>query len=95
MRPSGNIQGGFNFMIIRSIKNITRQYWDIILMSDIVIDRVNLLVKYQQDILVFTCFNGRIIGDGDVEITGVDRDWDGDENEAPLKIENENYLDYQ
>ena len=66
------------------MKNITRQYWDIILMSDIVIDRVNLLVKYQQDILVFTCFNGRIIGDGDVEITGVYGG--GDLNDSALKL---------
>ena len=44
-----------------------------------VIDRVNLLVKYQQELLVFTDSKGIIIGDGDVGLTGVDGY--GDENE--------------
>ena len=53
MGTSVNIQGGFKFMILRSMKNITRQYWYIILMPDTVIDRVNLLRKYQKELLVF------------------------------------------
>ena len=40
-------------MILRSMKNITRQYWYIILMPDTVIDRVNLLRKYKKELLVF------------------------------------------
>ena len=66
-----------------------------ILMPDAVIDRVNILGKYQQELLVFTDCNDWLIGDGDGDgdLTGVDGD--GDENEAPLKIENENDLDYQ
>ena len=43
--------------------------------------------------MIFTDPKGRIIGDGDVELTGVDGD--GDENEAPLKIENKKNIDYQ
>ena len=43
--------------------------------------------------MIFTHRKGRLIGDGDVGIKGVDGD--GDENEASLKIENENYLKYQ
>ena len=60
-------------------------------MPDIVINRVNMLGKYQPDILVFTDCKGWIIVYGDVGITGVN----GYENEVPLQIENENDLDYQ
>ena len=65
-------------MSLRSMRNITRRSWDIILMPDIAIDRVNLLGKYQQYLLLFTYCRVRIIGYGDVEITGVDGD--GGEN---------------
>ena len=73
-------------MSLRSTKKITRRYWYIVLMPDTVIDQVNLLVKYQQEILVFTDSKVLIIGDGDVEITGLNRNGDG--NKAPLKIKN-------
>ena len=56
-----------------------------ILMLDTVIARVNLLGKHQQDLLIFTHRRGRLIGNGNVGLKGVDGD--GDENEAPLKIE--------
>ena len=80
-------------MILRSMRNITRLSWDIISMPDTVIDRVDILVKHQQELLVFTDHRGLIIGDGDVDLTGLDRS--GGENEAPLKIGNKNDLDYQ
>ena len=54
MRPKKNIKGGFNFMILRSMEFITRQYCDMILMTDTVIDRFNLYIKYQSKLLVFT-----------------------------------------
>ena len=79
-----NIQDGFKFIFLRLMKNIIGRSWYTILILDTVIDRVNQLGKYQQDILIFTHRKGRLIGDGDVRIKGVD----GDENEAPLKIEN-------
>ena len=62
-------------------------------MTDAVIERVNLLVKHQSIVLVLTDRKGQIIGDGDVDLTGVDVD--GDEIEALLKIENKNYIEYQ
>ena len=74
-------------------ENITKQSWDVIPIPDTVIDWVNLLVKYLQEILVFTDRRGRTIGDGDVELVVVDGA--GDENESPLKIQNKNYLNYQ
>ena len=80
MGPSGNIQGGFKFMILRSMKNITRQSWDIIPKDDTVIDRVNLLGKEQPEIFIFTNIRDQLIRDDDVKITGVD----GDEKEAPI-----------
>ena len=43
-----------------------------ILMPFTVIDRVNISEKYQQEILVFTDRKGRLVGDGDVDLTGVD-----------------------
>ena len=63
------------------------------LIPDKVIDRVNLLGKYQQQLLVSTDNKVQLIGYGNVKITGVDGD--GDENEAPINIENENHLNYQ
>ena len=93
MGPSGNLQGGFNFMSLRSMQKITRRSWDMILIPDTVIYRINILVKYKQELLVFTDWKGRLIGDGDVYLIGLDGD--GDENEAPLKFGNENDLDYQ
>ena len=68
MVPSGNIQGGFKFISLRSMKNITRRFWDIIPMPDTVIYWVNLLGKYQQELFVFADCKGRIVGDGDVEL---------------------------
>ena len=56
------------------MKNITGKYWDMIPIPDTVIDRVNLLGKYQPGILVLTDSKGQLIRDGDVEITGVDGD---------------------
>ena len=49
-----------------------------------VIKWVNLLVKYQQELLVFTDCKGRLIGDSGVNLTVVDED--KDENETQLKI---------
>ena len=46
MGPSWNIQGGFMFMSLRSMENITRRSWDMILMSNTAIDWVNISVKY-------------------------------------------------
>ena len=73
------------------MKNISGKYWYMIPMPDTVIDRVNLLGKDQPEILVFTDRKGQIIGDNDVYLTGVD----GDENQAPLQIENENDIEYK
>ena len=75
------------------MKNITGRYWDMIPLPDIVIDRFNILGKYKQELLLFNDHKGRIIGYGYVNLTGMDGD--GDENYSPLKIENENDLEYQ
>ena len=93
MGPSENIQGRFKFISLRSMKNVTRKYWDMIPMHDTVIDRVNLLGKYKQEPLVFTDCKARLIGYGDVKLSGVYVD--RDEDEAPLKIETENNIYYQ
>ena len=71
-------------MSLRSMKNITRWSWDIIPIPDTVIDKINILGKHQQELLVFTDRKGGIFGDGDVNLTVVYRD--GDRNEAPLNI---------
>ena len=60
------------------MKNITRQSWDMIPMHYIVIDRVNILKKYQPELLVFTDRKVQLIGDGNVKITEVGGD--GDKN---------------
>ena len=68
-------------------------YWDIIPMPDTVTGRFNILGTYQQDLFLFTDRKDHLIGDGAVDLTGVDED--GDENKSSLTIENENDLDYQ
>ena len=65
-------------MSLRSTKKITRRSWDMTLMPDTFIEWFNLSEKYQQEILVFPDCKGQLIGDGDVNITGVDGN--GDEN---------------
>ena len=80
-------------MSLRPMKNITKLSWDMIPMTDTVIDQVNLLGKYQQELLVFTDNKAQLIGYGDLNLTGLYGD--GYENEIPLKIENENNIDYQ
>ena len=58
-----------------------------------VFDWVNVLGTDQKKLLVFTDSKERIIGDGAYNLTGAGGD--GDNFEAPLNIENENYFDYQ
>ena len=70
MGPSGNKQGGFKFLSLRSGQTITRRSWDRIPMPDTVIDRVEALAKGEPEMLTFTDRKGRQIGE--VEITGVD-----------------------
>jgi hypothetical protein len=36
--PSGNLQGGFKFMALNSGKKIVRRSWDVIPITDLVID---------------------------------------------------------
>ena len=71
MGSSRIMQGGFKFMILRSVKNITRKYWDMIPKLDTVIYRFHLLGKYQPEILVFTDSKDQLIVDGGVDLTGV------------------------
>ena len=68
--PSGNLQGGFKFMALNKGKKIVRGSWDVILMPDTVITRVNALGSNQPEQLVFTNRRGRPIGN--VKIPGVD-----------------------
>ena len=64
-----------------------------VLMPDTVIDSVNLLGRKQPELLLFTDWKFRLVGDGYVEITIVG----GDESESPLlKVYNENdNINYQ
>ena len=53
-------------------------------MPDTVIDRVNPLGTYKQELLLFTDRKGWLVKDGDVKLIVVYGG--GDENEAPLKL---------
>ena len=68
--PTGNKQGGYKFMSLRSGKKIIRRSWDRLPMPDTVIARVNEIGKGEPEQLTFTDRKGRPIGD--VELTGVD-----------------------
>jgi hypothetical protein len=78
--PSGNVQGGYKFMSLHSMKKIVRRSWDAIPMPDTVIARVNQLSKDEPEQFVFTDHNGRVIGD--IELPGVD----GDGNHTPQDL---------
>ncbi len=68
--PSGNLQGGFQFMALNTGKKITRHSWTPVPMPDVSIARVNALGSDQPEQLIFTDRHGRLIGD--VDIPGVD-----------------------
>ena len=63
-------------MSLSKMKKITRRSWDMNPITDTVINRVNILIKYQQEILVFINNRSRLIRYGDVELIGVDGDGD-------------------
>jgi hypothetical protein len=65
-------------MALNSGKKIVRCSWDVIPMPDVVINRVNELVKDQPRLLTFMDRHGRLIGD--MEIPGVDSTDDEDDN---------------
>jgi hypothetical protein len=78
--PSGNLQGGFKFMALKSGKKIVCRSWDVIPMPDLVIYRVNALGRDHPQHITFTDRHGRLIGD--VGIPGVD-DQEEDDDHLP------------
>jgi hypothetical protein len=70
--PSGNLQGGFNFMALNTGNKIVRRSWDVIPILDVVIARVNALGSDQSRQMIFTDRYGRLIVY--IEIQGVDSD---------------------
>jgi hypothetical protein len=76
--PSGNLQGGFKFMALKSGNKIVHRSWDVIPIPDLVIDRVNILGRDQPQHMTFTDRHGRLIGD--VEIPGVDNQEEDDDH---------------
>jgi hypothetical protein len=61
--PSGNLQGGFNFIVLNTGKKIVRRSRGVIPMPALVIDRVNSLGSNQPQQMTFTDRHGRLIGD--------------------------------
>ena len=81
--PSGNVQGGYKFMSLKTGKAITRHSWDSIPITDQVITRVNQIGKDQPEIFVFTNRKGQRIGDNEHPAETQDDDSagvDGDNN---------------
>ena len=68
--PSGNMQGGFKFLTLKTCKTVSRRTWDLIPMPDLVIARMNTLGADQPKDWTFTDRQGRPVGDSD-EIPGV------------------------
>ena len=60
---SGNLQGGFKCMAINTGNSIVRRSWDVIMMPDTVITRVNALGRDQLEQLIFINRCGRPFGD--------------------------------
>jgi hypothetical protein len=69
--PTGNIQGSYKFLNLRTGKRITRRRWNSLPMPQQVIDRVNELGKADglPELLTFYDRKGRLIGDS--ETSGV------------------------
>ena len=63
--PSGNTQGGHQFFTLNTCKIITRRSWDVLLMPQSVIDRLNFIDRDQPTQVVFTDRSGNVIGDDD------------------------------
>ena len=78
--PSGNKQGGYYFMRLKTGSKVHRISWDEVPMPDSVIKRVNTLGKDQPQHFIFTDRKCRLIGEN--ELSGVDG-----ETENPLQIE--------
>jgi hypothetical protein len=74
--PSGNLQGGFKFMVLNSGKNIVRHSWDVISMPDVVIACVNAFSSDQLHQMMFTDRHGRLICDIEIPVLDVDEDDD-------------------
>ena len=70
MGPSGNKQGGYYFMSLKTGSKVHRLSRDEVPMPDSVIKRVNTLGKDQPEHFIFTDRKGRLIGEN--ELTGVD-----------------------
>jgi hypothetical protein len=77
--PSGNLQGGFNFMALNTGNKIIRRSWDVIPMPNLVIARVDALGSDHPQQITFIDIHGRLIGD--IKILGVDADEDDDDND--------------
>ena len=71
MGPSGNKQGGQNFMSLRTGLKLVRFSWDELPMPDTVVGRVRQLAKGQPDLMSFLDRKRRLIGN-EVELPGVD-----------------------
>ena len=71
MGPSGNKQGGQNFMSLRTGLKLVCFSWDELPMPDTVVGRVSQLAKGQPELLSFKDRKGRLIGN-EVELPGVD-----------------------
>jgi hypothetical protein len=92
--PSGNTQGGYYFMSLRSGLKITRYSWTFIPMPDTVIAWVDTLGSAEPEILSFADCRGRKIGEIDApdvdpdELTGVDNGLDTllDPQELPTGV---------
>ena len=65
--PSGNLQGGYKFMNLRTGKKITRRRWMALPMPQEVIDRVNKLGETdgQPSLLTFYDRHGNPVGDSE------------------------------
>ena len=78
--PTGNLQGGFKFINLKTGKTITRYSWDKIPIKDAVISRVNELGKREPELFIFTNRQGKLIGDIDIS-----------ESHDPAGVEDGNY----
>ena len=84
--PSGNVQGAHKFLLLTTMKVITRRAWNLLPMPTGVIERVHMIARDQPSLLTFTDLQGHEIGDTDpifhhpstmhdeVDIPGVIRD---------------------
>ena len=93
--PTGNLQGGYKFLNLRTGKKITRRNWTHLPMPSEVIERVNKIgsAEGQPKLLTFQDRHGHEKSDPDPYFQSLDHDIEGVVDDEHIKDNNANHKD--